>query len=67
MPSLTCIPSRKLENILQDLIPLEMRGRVTRFVNSVQDADKLSGLVEDIRDAMMDYQVRSLISRIRLT
>ena len=67
MPSLTCIPSRKLENILQDLIPLEKRGKVTRFVNSVQDADKLSGLVEDIRDAMMDYQVRSLISRIRLT
>ena len=27
------------------------------FFNNVKNADMLSGLVEDIRDAMMDYQV----------
>jgi len=39
---------------------------VTRFLNSAKDVDKLSGLVEDIRDAMMDYQVRpwSLVPRL---
>ena len=48
---------RKLENVLQDLIPLAEQGKITRFLNSSEDVDKLSGLVEDIRDAMMDYQV----------
>ena len=48
---------RKLDNVLQDLIPLAERGKITRFLNSVEDVDKLGGLVEDIRDAMMDYQV----------
>ena len=50
-------PTRKLDNVLQRLAPLEERGRVTQFLNSTEDANKLSGLVEDIRDAMMDYQV----------
>jgi len=49
--------ARKLDNILQDLIPLVKRGKVTRFLNGAEDTDKLSGLVDDIRDAMMDYQV----------
>ena len=48
---------RKLDDVLQDLIPLAEQGKVTRFLNSAEDADKLGGLVEDIRDAMMDYQV----------
>ena len=37
---------------------MEQRGKVTRFLNGTEDADKISGLVEDIRDAVMDYQVR---------
>ena len=32
-------------------------SKVVRFLNNVENADKLRGLVEDIRDAMMDYQV----------
>ena len=48
---------RKLDKVLQDLIPLAERGKVTRFLNSTEDTGKLSGLVEDIRDAIMDYQV----------
>jgi len=50
-------PTRKLDGILQELIPLEQRGKVTRFLNSTEDVNKLGGLVEEIRDIMMDYQV----------
>jgi hypothetical protein len=28
-------------------------------MKNVKDAEKLAGLVQDIRDAMMDYQVRT--------
>jgi len=49
--------TRKLDKVLQDLIPLAEQGAVTRFLNSTEDMDKLSGLVEDIHEAMMDYQV----------
>ena len=37
---------------------MEERGKVTRFLNSTEDVNKLAGVAEDIRDAMMDYQVR---------
>jgi len=33
------------------------QGKVEGFFNNVSNADKLGGLVEDIRDALMDYQV----------
>jgi len=49
--------ARKLDKVLQDLIPLVEQGKVMRFLNNAEDVDKLGGLVEDIRDAMMDYQV----------
>ena len=35
------------------------QGNVEGFFNNVKNADKLGGLVEDIRDAVMDYQVCS--------
>ena len=35
------------------------QGNVEGFFNNVKNADKLSGLVEDIRDMAMDYQVRN--------
>ena len=54
--------ARKLDTVLQDLIPLEQRSKTTRFLNSAKDVDKLGGLAEDIREAMMDYQVRPQIS-----
>ena len=57
----------KLDDVLRVLIPLEQRGKVTRFLNSAKDVDTLGSLVEDIRDALMDYQVRSRISRSRPT
>ena len=52
--------SRKLEKALRELEPLADRGKVTGFLHNVKDADTLAGLAQDIRDAMMDYQVRTL-------
>ena len=48
---------RKLEDIRQDLTLLGEQGKVKGFFENVGNADKLGGLVEDIRDAVMDYQV----------
>jgi len=33
------------------------QGKVQGFFDNIKNADKLGGLVEDIRDAMMHYQV----------
>ena len=48
---------RKLEKIRQELALLAEQGKAKGFFNNVDNADKLGGLVEDIRDVMMDYQV----------
>ena len=48
---------RKLEDIRQDLALLGEQGKTKGFFNNVENADKLGGLVEDVRDALMDYQV----------
>ena len=48
---------RKLEDIRQDLVLLGEQGKTKGFFNNVENAEKLGGLVEDVRDAMMDYQV----------
>jgi len=49
--------SRKLEGIRQDLAPLEEQGKVEGFFTNLDNAGKLGGLVEDVRDAMTRYQV----------
>jgi len=36
---------------------MEEQGDVEGFFNNVKNADKLGGLIEDIHDAMIDYQV----------
>ena len=59
-----------MEDVRQDLILLSEQGKAQGFFNNVKNADKLGGLVEDIRDAMMEYQVRMLhyplLSRLML-
>ena len=50
---------RKLQDTRQDLALLGEQGKVKGFFNNVENAEKLGGLVEDIRDAMMDYQART--------
>jgi hypothetical protein len=46
-----------LQGVSQGLAFLGEQGKVKGFFNNVANADKLSGMVEDIRDAMIDYQV----------
>ena len=60
---------RKLEDIRQELALLGEQGKAKGFFNNIENAKKLGGLVEDIRDTMMDYQVRALsnLSFSRLT
>ena len=48
---------RKLEKIRQELALLAEQGKAKGFLNNTDNADKLGGLIEDIRDVMMDYQV----------
>ena len=49
---------RRLNNVFQELELLAEQGNVEGFFNNVENVDQLGGLVEDIRDAVMDYQVR---------
>ena len=46
-----------MQEVRRDLSPLEEQGKVTGFFNNAENAGKLGGLVEDIRDAIMEYQV----------
>ena len=48
-----------MQDVHQDLALLEEQGKAEGFFNKVENADKLSGLAEDVRDAMVDYQVRT--------
>ena len=48
---------RKLYHVRRDLLPLEKQGKVKGFFKNTENSGQLSGLVEDIRDAMMEYQV----------
>ena len=46
-----------MQDVLGDLTPLGAQGEVEGFFNNAENAGKLGSLVEDIRDAMMEYQV----------
>jgi len=59
--------TRKLEDVHRDLAPLEEQGDVEGFFNNVKNAEKLGSLIEDIRDAMLEYQVRIHILPIAST
>ena len=48
---------RKFKEVLRDLAPLEKQGKVKGFFHNTENATRLGGLVESIRDAMMEYQV----------
>ena len=48
---------RKLQEVLRELAPLKRQRKVKGFFNNTEDADLLAGLVEGIRDAIMEYQV----------
>ena len=48
---------RKLDDVQQELKGLKKQGKIEGFFTNAENAEKLAGLVEDIRDAVMDYQV----------
>ena len=52
------IMSRKLETVRRGLDLLAEQGKVEGFFKNVGNANQLSGLLEDVRDAMIEYQVR---------
>ena len=52
-----------MEDVGRDLVALEKQGKVEGFFNNAENAGKLSSLVEDIRDAMMEYQVFGPVTR----
>ena len=52
--------SRKLEEIHHELDLLAGQGKVVGSLANAKTAQQINGLVEDIREVMMDYQVRVL-------
>ena len=48
-----------MQDVLRDLAPLEEQGKIEGFFSNTENATRLGGLVEGIRDAMMEYQVRA--------
>jgi len=51
--------SRKLEDVRQALDPMTTQKDVAQFLSNTENAQKLNDLVDDIREAVMDYQVRT--------
>ena len=49
--------ARRLEGVCLNLTMLAEQGKVESFLKNAEDANRLGDLLEDIRDAMMEYQV----------
>ena len=52
--------TRKLGDVRQSLEPMTTQKDIAQFLNNTENAQKLNDLVDDIREAVMDYQVRIL-------
>ena len=48
---------RKLEDICQNLILPEEQGEIVEFLTKTENAQKVNGLVEDVHEVLMGYQV----------
>jgi hypothetical protein len=49
--------ARKLEDVHRDLTRLAEQGGVVGFLTNTENEQRINGLVEEIREVMMDYQV----------
>lgn len=58
--------SRKLKDVSQAMSPVTTQKDLSHFLKNPENALELNGLVEDIREALMDYQVCTL-ERLTLT
>jgi len=52
------IPSSKFKDIGGQLQSLSEKPRLQRFADHTQDDEEVSGLIEDLRETISDYQVR---------
>ena len=52
---------RKLEDICQSLTPPQEPGKVVEFLADADNAQRIDGLVDDIHEALIDYQVLTFI------
>ena len=50
---------RKLDDVRQVLDPMATRNDIVQFLSNAENAQRLNDLVDDIREAVMDYQVRT--------
>ena len=48
---------RKLEDICQNLTLPEEQGEIVEFLTKTENAQKVNGLVEDVHEVLMGYQV----------
>ena len=51
--------ARKLERVRQALDMIAAQKDIVGFLGNADNAQKLNDLVDDIREAVMDYQVRT--------
>ena len=49
--------ARKLGDVRRDLITLAEQGNTVGFLTSAENVQRINGLVEDVYESMMDYQV----------
>jgi len=49
--------ARKLEDVCQSLTLLAEQGEVMGFLTNPENAQRINSLVDDIHEALMDYQV----------
>ena len=50
---------RKLEKVDQALGLMTTQGGTAQFLNNAENTKRLNGLVDDVREAVVDYQVRA--------
>jgi len=48
---------RKLEGVHQGLTLPQEQGKLVQFLTNTENAQKINSLVEDVREALIDYQV----------
>jgi len=51
--------SRKLEDVRQNLDPMTTQKNIAQFLSNTENSQKLNDLVDDIHEAVIDYQVRT--------
>ena len=52
----------KLEETLCELTPLVDQGKVAGFFLNVENSEKLAGVMGDVHDAIMEYQVLTTLN-----